>query len=102
MVVHLVGHQCHARHEAAGFAEGGELQAADDGVTAPTQAPGTVFATRGLAMPEETARGDTLEVLTARGRQLMEQLHGDRVAQGYATPGNTVTGALYPLAVQYG
>jgi 4-carboxymuconolactone decarboxylase len=32
----------------------------------------------------------------------MEQLHGDRARQGYAAPGNAVTGALYPLAIQYG
>jgi 4-carboxymuconolactone decarboxylase len=43
---------------------------------------GTVVANRGLAMPEETARDDTLEALTARGRQLMGQLHGDRATQG--------------------
>ena len=32
----------------------------------------------------------------------MQQLHGERATQGYAAPGNEVTGALYPLAVQYG
>jgi 4-carboxymuconolactone decarboxylase len=66
------------------------------------EAAGSVFAARGLAMPEETPREDSLEALTERGRKLMEQLHGDRATQGYAKPGDTVTGALYPLAIQYG
>lgn len=61
-----------------------------------------VFMERGVAVPEETEREDSLEALTERGRQLMERLHGDRASQGYAAPGNTVTGALYPLAMQYG
>ena len=66
------------------------------------EAAGTAFRSRGLALPEETERSDSLEALTARGRQLMEQLHGDRATQGYAKPDDPVTGALYPLAVQYG
>lgn len=66
------------------------------------EAAGAVFTRRGLAMPAETERDDTLEALTQRGRQLMQQLHGERATQGYAAPGNNVTGALYPLAIQYG
>jgi alkylhydroperoxidase/carboxymuconolactone decarboxylase family protein YurZ len=60
------------------------------------------FAQHGIAMPEETAREDSLEALTTRGRELMQQLHGERAGGGYAAPGNPVTGALYPLAIQYG
>jgi 4-carboxymuconolactone decarboxylase len=66
------------------------------------EAAGEVFAERQVAMPEETAREDSLEALSERGLKLMEQLHGDRATQGYAAPGNDVTGALYPLAIQYG
>jgi alkylhydroperoxidase/carboxymuconolactone decarboxylase family protein YurZ len=66
------------------------------------EAAAAEFAARQVAMPEEPERTDSLETLTARGRKLMEQLHGDRAGQGYAAPGNTVTGALYPLAIQYG
>jgi 4-carboxymuconolactone decarboxylase len=66
------------------------------------EAAAAEFAARQVAMPEEPERTDSLEALTERGRKLMEQLHGDRAGQGYAAPGNTVTGALYPLAIQYG
>jgi len=62
----------------------------------------TEFAARQVAMPEEPERSDSLETLSERGRKLMEQLHGDRARQGYAAPGNSVTGALYPLAIQCG
>ena len=66
------------------------------------EAAALAFADRQVAMPEEPDRTDSLEALSERGAKLMEQLHGDRVRQGYAAPGNTVTGALYPLAIQYG
>src|SRR5215470_18979103 len=65
------------------------------------EAANTVFAERGVALPEEAPRDDELEVLSARGRKLMAELHGARANQGYAAPGNAVTGALYPLATQY-
>ena len=41
-------------------------------------------------------------MLSERGKELMARLHGDRATQGYAAPDNPVTGALYPLAIQYG
>jgi alkylhydroperoxidase/carboxymuconolactone decarboxylase family protein YurZ len=66
------------------------------------EAAAAEFAARQVAMPDEPERTDSLEVLTERGRTLMAQLHGDRAQQGYAAPGNAVTGALYPLAIQYG
>src|SRR5262249_18369488 len=66
------------------------------------EAAAEVFAERQIARPAEPSREDPLETLSERGRKLMEQLHGDRATQGYAAPGNAVTGALYPLAIQYG
>lgn len=66
------------------------------------EAAAAEFAARQIAMPEEPERTDSLEALSERGRKLMDQLHGDRASQGYAAPGNTITGALYPLAIQYG
>jgi 4-carboxymuconolactone decarboxylase len=61
-----------------------------------------VFADRGIVVPDEPPRTDTLETLDARGRALLQELHGERGNQGYAAPGNAVTGALYPMAIQYG
>jgi 4-carboxymuconolactone decarboxylase len=61
-----------------------------------------VFAARGVAFPPEPPADASLEQLTARGHRLMGELHGDRAQSGYAAPDNPVTGALYPMAIQYG
>lgn len=61
-----------------------------------------VFAARGVVVPDEPARDDSDEALNARGRELMAAMHGERGKQGYAAPGNAITGALYPSAVRYG
>lgn len=63
---------------------------------------GMVFAERGVSLPDEAAAPASLEELTAQGRELLETLHGSRGYEGYAAPDNRVTGALYPLAIQYG
>ena len=61
-----------------------------------------VFAARGLSVPPEPPRMDSLEALDAMGREVMAKLHGERANQGYAAPGNAITGELYPSAIRYG
>ena len=61
-----------------------------------------VFAQRGITVPSQAPRDDSLQALTAQGTQLMHALHRDGGNKGYASPDNTVTGALYPVAIQYG
>jgi 4-carboxymuconolactone decarboxylase len=61
-----------------------------------------VLAERGIETPAPEAQDDALETLAARGRELLQALHRDGGDKGYAAPDNPVTGALYPVAVQYG
>ena len=61
-----------------------------------------MFAQRGIAVPAQAPRNDTLETLSARGADLLQALYRDGGSKGYASPDNPVTGALYPVAVQYG
>jgi len=61
-----------------------------------------VFATRGVSVAPEAPRNDSNESLDERGNAVMAKLHGERANQGYAAPGNNVTGALYPSAIRYG
>jgi len=61
-----------------------------------------VFAERGIAVPATAPRDDSLEVLSARGTELLTALHREAGSTGYASPDNKVTGALYPVAIQYG
>lgn len=61
-----------------------------------------VFATRDITIAAEPARDEPLTVLEQRGHDLLQTLHGDRGREGYAAADNTVTGALYGTAIQYG
>jgi len=61
-----------------------------------------VFKERSLSVPADPPRTDSNEVLDARGRELMATLHGERGKEGYAAPGNPITGELYPAAIRYG
>jgi 4-carboxymuconolactone decarboxylase len=61
-----------------------------------------VFAERGIPFPPDPPNDASLEELTARGRETMQAVHGERSVQGYAAPDNQVTYALYELAIQYG
>jgi 4-carboxymuconolactone decarboxylase len=61
-----------------------------------------VYAERGITLPPEPPRDDPLGELERRGRALLESFHGERAYSGYAAPGNKVTQALYPVAIQYG
>jgi 4-carboxymuconolactone decarboxylase len=61
-----------------------------------------VFKERGLSVPADPPRADSNVVLDARGRELMATLHGERGKEGYAAPGNAITGELYPAAIRYG
>jgi len=61
-----------------------------------------VLGDRDLPFPDDPPEDASLEELTARGTELMHELHGARARLGYAAPDNPVTGALYPTAIQYG
>jgi 4-carboxymuconolactone decarboxylase len=61
-----------------------------------------VFAVRGLSVAPESESSDGNEVLDRKGREMMARLHGARAEEGYAAPGNSVTGEFYPMAVRYG
>jgi 4-carboxymuconolactone decarboxylase len=61
-----------------------------------------VFAERNLSVPPEPPRTDSLAELDRKGREVMAKLHGERATQGYAAPGNSITGELYPSAIRYG
>ncbi|MEZ5856118.1 MAG: carboxymuconolactone decarboxylase family protein [Hyphomicrobiaceae bacterium] len=67
-----------------------------------SQVAAKVFAARGLKVNPGPPRDASSEDLDKRGAELMGELHGARGTQGYAAPGNPITGQLYPAAIRYG
>jgi 4-carboxymuconolactone decarboxylase len=61
-----------------------------------------VLSERGLPFPSECSTDASLEELATRGQALMQDVHQTNSRQGYAAPDNSVTYALYELAIQYG
>ena len=61
-----------------------------------------VFEARGLEVPDTPMPNDSLEELDAKGRAMMQKLHGEHSESGYASPSNTTTQGLYLVAIQYG
>ena len=61
-----------------------------------------VFAERRIEIPRQAPRNDSRETLCARGTELLKALHREGSDKGYAAPDNPVTGALYPVAIEYG
>src|SRR5262249_49737141 len=61
-----------------------------------------VFAERVVVVEAAPPPEQTLDDLHGQGATLLERLHGARGREGYAAPDNPVTGALYPMAIQYG
>lgn len=61
-----------------------------------------VFRERGVTVPPEPPRTQSFAELDRLGQEVMAKLHGGRATQGYAAPGNSITGELYPSAIRYG
>jgi alkylhydroperoxidase/carboxymuconolactone decarboxylase family protein YurZ len=59
-----------------------------------------VLESRGVTL-RLSERTDDLATLFGRGNQMMRRLHGERSTQGYGSPNNPITSALYPLVVQH-
>ena len=75
------------------------------GFTASEEALATaaaIFRERGIRITAQAPRNDSRETLFTRGSELLTALHREGSNKGYAAPDNPVTGALYPVAIEYG